>query len=260
MSEALYNFGGLRFWTEAEILARERICAQVADTVMRTLRGINQAWAFERVDTPLIIPRARLNPAYTGDDAFFLAQPMGDSEMVLRAETTDGSYMLAEHILRTTKTKAPFGVWQLGQSFRRETSDGANAANLRFNAFYQLEFQLIYSKPTSVEQPDGTLKLRGTQAPIPQIMRDALLPMVQKITGLDARIIPSDRLPPYSQETNDIEVFWHAPTKAEPEWKEVCSMSQRTDFPDIPGQKDPLTVFEIAFGADRLTAVTQGKL
>jgi hypothetical protein len=30
-------------------------------------------------------------------------------------------------------------------------------------------------------------------------------------------------------------------------------MSQRKDFPqDIPGIKDPLTVFEVAFGADRM--------
>lgn len=126
---------------------------------------------------------------------------MGSSEMVLRAETTDGSYQMAEYLLRTTTTKTPLGVWQYGQSFRRELSDGANAANLRFNSFYQLEFQLVYSKPWVQEIPDGTKKPRGTQAPIPQIMRDALLPMVKQMTGLDARIVPSDRRPPYSEET-----------------------------------------------------------
>jgi hypothetical protein len=112
---------------------------------------------------------------------------MGEDEMVLRAETTDGSYTVAEHILRNSKTKPPLGVWQLGQSFRRELSDGANAANLRFNSFYQLEFQLIYSKPWV----DENQKPRGTQAPIPQILKDALLPLVQKMTGLEARIVPS---------------------------------------------------------------------
>lgn len=255
MSETLYGFGGLRFWTEREILARERMSAQIAETIMRTLRGVNQAWAFERVDTPLIIPRSRLNPAYTGQDAFFLKDPMGDEEMVLRAETTDGSYTMAEHILRNTKTKPPLGVWQLGQSFRRELSDGANAANLRFNSFYQLEFQLIYSAPYT----DEAGKPRGTQAPIPDIVREALLPLVKQLTGLETRQVPSDRLPPYSERTDDIEVFWHAPTKDEPEWKEVCSMSQRKDFDrQIPGIKDPLTVFEVAFGADRMVAVSQG--
>jgi glycyl-tRNA synthetase len=179
----------------------------------------------------------------------------GEQSLALRAETTEGSYRMAQHILRTTKTKPPLGVWQLGQSFRRETSDGANAANLRFNAFYQLEFQLIYSKPYT----DDNGKPRGTQAPIPQLLKDALVPLVAKLTGLESRLVPSDRLPVYSEATDDIEVFWHAPTKEAPEWKEVCSMSQRTDFTaTIEGIKDPLTVFEVAFGADRMVAVSQG--
>lgn len=285
MSLTLYDFGGLRFWTEREILSRERIVAQIADTIQRTLRGVNQAWAFERVDTPLIIPRSALNPAYTGDDAFFLEAEMGGEQMVMRAETTDGSYRVAEHLLRAGKVRLPLGVWQLGQSFRRELGDGANAANLRFNSFYQLEFQLLYAKPVLKEMSDeeiaeGKAKLerdnasrpedqrkewahpviRGTAAPIPKLVKEALLTLVQKITGLDARIVPSDRLPPYSEVTEDIEVFWHPPTKAEPEWKEVCSMSQRKDFTaQIPGIKDEITVFEIAFGADRMVAVTQGE-
>jgi hypothetical protein len=35
-------------------------------------------------------------------------------------------------------------------------------------------------------------------------------------------------------------------------------MSQRTDFPEVPGVKDEMTVLEIAFGADRMVCVTQG--
>lgn len=246
MSEALYDFGGLRFWRESEVIARDRITAQIAETVQRELRAVNQGWAFERVETPLIIPRSALNPAYTGDDAFFLQDPMGDQQMVLRAETTDGSYRMAEHILRTTKTKPPLGVWQLGQSFRRELSDGANAANLRLNAFYQLEFQLVYGADTMFDY--GTM------------LRDKLRTLVQSITGLETRLVPSDRLPPYAEETIDIEVFWHAPTKAEPEWKEVCSTSRRTDFPQLPDFKKGLKLFEVAFGLDRLVMVQQGHL
>lgn len=252
MSEALYDFGGLRFWTEREILARERICAQITDTIKRSLREVNQAWAFERVDTPLIIPRSRLNPAYTGDDAFFLRDPMGETEMVLRAETTDGSYTIARHLLKTTNMKPPLGVWQLGQSFRRELSDGASASNLRFNGFYQLEFQLVYASDTHFDY--GVM------------LRARLAALVARITGLETRIVPSDRLPPYSEETMDIEVFWRAPTKVAAsadytgEWKEVCSMSRRTDFPQDHGFKKDLKVFEVAFGADRMVVVSQGAL
>lgn len=246
MSEALYEFGGLRFWREKEVNARERITAQINETIQRELRAVNQGWAFERVDTPVIIPRSRLNPAYTGDDAFFLADPMGDQQMVLRAETTDGSYTIAQHILKTTRTKPPLGVWQLGQSFRRELSDGASASNLRFNSFYQLEYQLIFGADTHFDY--GTL------------LREKLRDLVARITGLETRLVPSDRLPSYAEETVDIEVYWHAPTKDHAEWKEVASTSRRTDFPDLPEFKKGLKVFEVAFGADRMIVVSQGEL
>lgn len=275
MSLTLYDFGGLRFWREREIRLREQIADQIAYEIMTTLRGINPGWSFERVEAPLIMPRARLNPNYTRDDAFFLADPMGDEEMVLRAETTDGSYLMAEHLLRSSRVRPPLGIWQLGQSFRRELSDGASAANLRFNSFYQLEFQLIYAKPVYAEMTEDDFAkkaeiesqggeyqrkvIKGTGAPIPKLLKEMLVPLVAKMTGLEARLVPSDRLPSYSESTDDIEVFYHAPTKDEGEWKEVCSMSQRTDFnAQISGVKDELTVFEIAFGADRMVAVSQG--
>lgn len=243
MSEALYEFGGLRFWRESEVIARERITAQIAETIQRELRSVNQAWAFERVDTPLIIPRSRLNAAYTRDDAFFLADPMGDEEMVLRAETTDGSYLMAEHILRTTRTKPPLGVWQLGQSFRRELSDGATAATLRFNSFYQLEFQLIYAADTHFDYAT--------------MIREKLVDLVARISGRETRLVDSDRLPSYSTETVDIEVLWDRAGKQE--WKEVASTSRRIDFPQGDFSKKELLVFEVAFGADRMVAVSQGK-
>ncbi len=148
-------------------------------------------------------------------------------------------------------------VYTMGQSFRQERSDGATAAKLRFNAFYQLEFQCIYAKPWV----DDAGKQRGTTAPIPERVREALVPVVQRLTGLQTRLVPSDRLPSYSEETIDIEVLWESPESDTPEWKEVASTSIRTDFPqDIPGIKDPVRVFEIAFGMDRMVAVAQGRI
>lgn len=245
MSLTLYEFGGLRFWREREIRLRERITDLIYEEISTSLREVNQGWAFERVDTPLILPRSRLNPEYGHDHAFFLRANIGGEELVLRAETTDGSYAIAQHILRTTRTKPPLGIWQLGQSFRRELSDGANAANLRFNSFYQLEFQLLYAE--------------GTHFDYVTLLKEKLATLVRQITGLETRIVPSDRLPSYSEETTDIEVFWHPPTKTEPEWKEVASMSRRTDFPPVPEFKKAIHVFEVAFGADRLVAVTRGE-
>ncbi len=240
MSEVLYNRvgDGLRFWNETEIKARHRICDQIKETIQNTLTGVNQAWVFQQVDTPLIMPRDMMNASYEDDDIFALNAVMGDRDMALRAETTNGSYLMAVNILRTTKTKLPLCVWQLGQSFRRETSDGATAAKLRFNAFYQLEFQCIFSA--------------DTMADYASMVRSELEILVGKITGLPTRIVESDRLPSYSTQTLDIEVLYND------RWTEVASTSMRTDFPELESLKKGVKVFEVAFGADRMVAVSQG--
>lgn len=240
MSHALYNnLGGLRFWRQDEIRLRERIKAAITDCVQGSLLDLNQMWRFEEVDTPVLMPRDRFSCAYSDDDVFVLQDQIGDRDFALRAETTIGSYEMAALLLKATKMRPPLCVYTMGQSFRQERMDGATAAKLRFNAFYQLEFQCIYSE--------------GTTAPIAQTVREALVPVVQKITGLPTRLVPSDRLPSYSKETIDIEVEWND------EWKEVASTSIRTDFPQIAGQK-PVEVFEVAFGMDRMVVLAQGGL
>lgn len=168
------------------------------------------------------------------------------SPAALRAETTDGSYLMAMDILKNTRTNPPLCVWQIGQSFRRELSDGANAANLRFNAFYQLEFQFVYSADTHFDYAT--------------LLKEKLEVLIKQLLVKPTRLVPSDRLPSYSLETTDLEVLWHPPTKDKPEWKEVCSMSRRTDFPKDHGFKKELKVFEVAFGMDRLVAIHEGEL
>ncbi len=72
----------------------------------------------------------------------------------------------------------------------------------------------------------------------------------------------SDRLPSYATETIDIECrLPDVPDSAaeDAKWREIASTSRRTDFPTPPGYK-PLTVFEIAFGMDRLVALANGAL
>lgn len=242
MSLSLFNnIGGLRFWTQEEIRLRERIKGTIVETVQAALLDLNQMWRFEEVDTPVLMPRSEFSCAYSDDDVFVLQDEIGGDPFALRAETTIGSYRMAEHFLRATKRRAPLCVYTMGQSFRQERSDGATAAKLRFNAFYQLELQCIYSE--------------GTTAPIAQVVRDALVPVVAKLTGKPTRLVPSDRLPSYSKETIDLEVEWTSPTGVT-EWKEVASTSVRTDFPSIVAHK-PYEVFEVAFGIDRMVAIAQ---
>lgn len=250
MSYALYNVGGLRFWRQNEVRLRNRIKDALTDCVTETLLNLNQMWRFEEVDSPVLMPREMFSCAYDENDIFILHDQIGGKEYALRAETTIGSYKIAEQILNEGAMRLPLCIYTAGQSFRQERSDGATAAKLRFNAFYQLEYQCIYAKPWV----DENGKQRGTTAPIASTVRNALVHEVSKITGLDTRLIPSDRLPTYSEETIDIEVFWNN------QWKEVASTSIRTDFPPINKLKDPMAVFEVAFGLDRMVAVTQGRI
>jgi histidyl-tRNA synthetase len=153
MSEALYDvsglpIGGVRFWTPAEMQRRNWIKQSIVNTIERTLLDMNQMWRVLEVETPLMMPMGYMNAAYDENDVFILQNAPGggdqDNRWALRAETTDGTYRIARHLLRSTSMKPPLCVYQSGKSFRRETSDGATAAKLRFNEFNQLEFQCIF--------------------------------------------------------------------------------------------------------------------
>lgn len=242
MSFALYeDLAGLRTWRQSELRLRRRIADTLVETAETTLRHINRAWAFEEVEAPTMMPLDRMSAAYTSDDVFLLADaPGGTKEWAMRAETTDGTYCAAVQILRTTNIKPPLCVWQMGTSYRRERSDGATAEKLRFNAFTQLEMQCIMAEDTSFD--------------VASPLREALALQVRRITGLETRLIKSDRLPSYSTETVDIECLL-----PNGDWREVASTSRRTDFPTPPEYK-PLKVFEIAFGADRMVALANGSI
>jgi phenylalanyl-tRNA synthetase alpha subunit len=239
MSLALYqSLGGLRFWTPEEVSMRNKIKATLVETVTTTLLDLNQMWRVVECETPTMMPVARMSAAYDASDIFILQDaPGGTDQWAMRAETTDGTYLMAKHLLSTTTIRPPLCIYQSGKSFRRETSDGATAAKLRFNEFHQLEFQCIFGTTTT--------------APIAETLRTVLLPVVSRITGRETRLVESDRLPSYSTETIDIEVLTN-----KGEWREIASTSRRTDFPKIDGMKFDCLCFEVAFGLDRLVALT----
>ncbi len=239
MSLDLYELGGVRFWTPEETVRRAAIKSAIVERVSKTLLDLNQMWRLVEVETPALMPMSRMNPAYDSDDVFILQDaPGGTEKWALRAETTDGSYLMAQHLMRSTTMKPPLCVYQVGRSYRRENSDGATAAKLRFNEFQQLEFQCIYGESTA--------------APIAETLRADLVVTVSSLLGREARLIESDRLPAYATETVDIEVVTD-----EGDWREVASTSRRTDFPAIPGMKFNCMCFEVAFGLDRLVALAR---
>jgi|694.fasta_scaffold108016_7 glycyl-tRNA synthetase len=225
MSEALYVLGGLRFWTENEIELREAFQARLAAVMRRALLDTNPAWRIMRVEGPCLSPRSKISAAYSDDDVFVTNHIAGSEPLCLRAETTPSSYAWAKQI----GGKLPLCVWQAGKSFRRETNDGAKASKLRFNEFWQQEFQCIYRADTA---NDYRAKI------MPEIVAE-----VARFTGLQVRIVPSDRLPDYAQSTLDIEALFNG------EWREVASCSIRTDYaPDT-------LVAEFAIGLCRVATM-----
>lgn len=219
MSKALYHsIGGLRFWSEAEIERREAFVALAAGTVRRTLTDLNPAFRTFRVEGPILTPRDFVSTAYSDDDLFTTQVRKAGQMLVLRGETTASTYAWA----RNSDERLPVCFWQAGKSFRTETNDGASASKLRFNEFWQLEFQVVYKVGTKADY------------------RSALIRALDALWRCRTRTVESDRLPAYSRSTIDIEV----PFKDG--WKEIASCSIRTDYaPDVE-------VCEIAIGLDRV--------
>lgn len=226
MSVALYNTGGLRFWSESEIKLRESLTASFADVVRTSLIDVNKAWSVHRIEAPILTPR-QLMPAYDDDDVFVTNHQAGGDDLALRAETTPGSYAWAKFALNSQKL--PLCVWQVGKSFRREQNDGASPAKLRFNEFHQQEFQCIYSKTTNADY---------RAAVINQVAH-----AIHLATNCEVRIVESDRLPSYSESTLDIEAL-HGDV-----WREMASVSIRNDF------SEDTKVLEIAIGLDRVVVL-----
>lgn len=243
MSEALYGVSGLRFWTEEEIAIRDNAIASISMALKKALMRQNSAWDFHRVEGPLLTPRNHVSQAYDESDIFVTTAKVADEVAVLRAETTASSYLYAQHLLnQPSPPKFPLCVWQSGKSFRRETNDGARASELRYNEFYQLEFQCFYRT--------------NTKADIRSVAEEATRQAIAEIThSKSTRIVDSDRLPDYSLMTRDIEVLYdHGGTKVD-NWKEMCSISTRNDSPF----SDTL-VLEVAVGLDRLVTVAKNNI
>jgi glycyl-tRNA synthetase len=226
MSKPYYEHsGGLRFWNESEILKREQIIESLSFTVKENLIKANRAWLFERIEGPILTPSSMISESYTEKDIFKTQHKYnGNEDICLRAETTASTYAYAKHNVK----KPPICFWQVGKSFRRELSDGARASKLRFNEFYQIEFQCLFSE--------------GTMADYRALIIDSLVDYVSSICSGYVKVVKSDRLPSYSESTLDIEV----------DGMEVASISYRNDY-----VSKKIKVLEIAFGLDRLVELSR---
>lgn len=218
----IYKDNGLPFYDYEDIRDRGHITQILADRLRQQLLIENKAWAFHQIESPSLIPHDLVSKEYTPEDIYIT------QDYTLRPETTPASYAYAQYLLEHDESQPPLCVWQLAKSFRRENDQVS--ANVRLKEFYQLEFQCIFTEDTKNDY---------------QKILTALAQTGGGITGLPVRIVPSDRLPHYSEKTLDIEV------KTSHKWLEVCSSSVRTDVPfEWRGRR--LKNVEFAFGIDRL--------
>jgi glycyl-tRNA synthetase len=233
VNASLLNVNNLVIWEEREIRMRNHLIDWFAMEISESLKTINPAWQFFRIEAPCLIPRALINSAYTEADMYVQQRVKPtDTELVLRPETTPASYAYAAWLLKSAVARPPLVVWQATKSFRREQDQPTKFYRLK--EFYQQEFQCIFAADSKADYYALIL---------PHVER-----MLAEALRMPTRLIASERLPAYSLRTWDVEV------QVETErWMEVCSVSLRQDFPEIQPRR--FLALEIALGLDRLTAL-----
>jgi glycyl-tRNA synthetase len=134
------------------------------------------------------------------------------NELFLRPETAQGIYVNFSNIKRTSRKKLPFGVAQIGKSFRNEITPG----NFTFRTleFEQMELE-FFCKPR--EDMDWFYYWKD-------FCKNWLLSLGMQESNLRLRDHDKDALSHYSTATTDIEFLFPFG------WGELWGIANRTDF------------------------------
>ncbi|MGI5896941.1 MAG: glycine--tRNA ligase [Oscillospiraceae bacterium] len=134
------------------------------------------------------------------------------NEIYLRPETAQGIFVNFANVQRTTRKKIPFGVGQVGKSFRNEITPGN--FTFRTREFEQMELE-FFCKP-------------GTDLEWFRYWKDAcknwLLSLGMKEENIRLRDHEQEELSHYSNATTDIEFVFPFG------WGELWGIADRTDF------------------------------
>ncbi|MDR0986334.1 MAG: glycine--tRNA ligase [Ruminococcus sp.] len=134
------------------------------------------------------------------------------AELYLRPETAQGIFVNFNNIVRTTRKKLPFGVAQIGKSFRNEITPGN--FTFRTREFEQMELEFFCKPGTDLE---WFTYWRG-------FCRDWLLSLGIKEENIRLRDHSKEELSFYSNATTDIEY------KFPFSWGELWGIADRTDY------------------------------
>ena len=134
------------------------------------------------------------------------------SELYLRPETAQGIFVNFANIQRTTRKKVPFGVAQVGKSFRNEITPGNFIFRVR--EFEQMELEFFCKPGTDLEWFNYW---RG-------FCKDWLLSLNIKEENLRLRDHSPEELCFYSKATTDFEYLFPFG------WGELWGVADRTDY------------------------------
>ena len=168
----------------------------------------------------------------------------------LRPETAQGIFVNFKNVQRTSRKKLPFGIGQIGKSFRNEITPGN--FTFRTREFEQMELEFFCEPGTDLE---WFQYWRG-------FCRDWLLSLNIKEENMRLRDHDPAELAFYSKGTTDIEYLFPFG------WGELWGVADRTDydltqhqnvsgqdmtyFDDAKGEKYIPYVIEPSLGADRV--------
>ena len=173
------------------------------------------------------------------------------NQIYLRPETAQGIFVNFKNIQRTTRRKVPFGVAQVGKSFRNEITPGN--FTFRTREFEQMELEFFCKPGTDL---DWFAYWRA-------FCRDWLTGLNMREENLRLRDHEPEELSHYSKATTDFEFLFPFG------WGELWGVADRTDF-DLSahqkesgesmeyfdqesGEKYVPYVVEPSLGADRVT-------
>lgn len=173
------------------------------------------------------------------------------AEIYLRPETAQGIFVNFKNVQRTTRKKIPFGIGQIGKSFRNEITPGNFIFRIR--EFEQMELEFFCEPGTDLEW----------FAYWKDFCYQWLLSLNLRPESLKLRDHEKQELSHYSNATTDIEFLFPFG------WGELWGIADRTDFDlkqHMQHSKDDLSYFDPAtnekyvpyciepsLGADRVT-------
>lgn len=134
------------------------------------------------------------------------------TEIYLRPETAQGIFVNFKSIQRTARKKVPFGIGQIGKSFRNEITPGN--FTFRTREFEQMELEFFCEPGKDLEWYDYWKNF----------CMKWLLDLGMKEDSLRFRDHGEDELSHYSNATSDIEFLFPFG------WGEVWGIADRTDF------------------------------